>query len=283
METIKLLNVQISNVSLSEILEKIEAGGVLYTPNVDHLVRLQKDPNFYQIYMEADYRICDSQIMYYASRFLGSPIREKIAGSDFFPAFYRYYQHDENIRIFLLGSRAGVAQKAQEIINRKLGRNIIVGAHSPSFGFENYQDECQRLVELINRSDATVLAVGVGSPKQEKWIHQYKSQLKHIKIFMAIGATIDFEAGLVPRAPRLMSDSGLEWLYRLISEPKRLWKRYLVDDLLFFWLILKQRTNRYRNPFPEKVTPAATVKQVNPSHDQEQKSWNKQDLSQVES
>jgi N-acetylglucosaminyldiphosphoundecaprenol N-acetyl-beta-D-mannosaminyltransferase len=270
METIGLLNTQISNVSLTEILEEIRAGGILFTPNVDHLVRLQKDPDFYQIYKDADYRICDSQIVYYASRFLGSPIREKIAGSDFFPAFYRYYQHDENIRIFLLGSRSGVAQRAQEIINRKLGRNIIVAAHSPSFGFESRQDECQRLVDLINRSNATVLAVGVGSPKQEKWIHQYKSQLKHVKIFMAIGATIDFEAGVLRRAPRPISEAGLEWLYRLISEPKRLWKRYLVDDLLFFWLILKQKANRYRNPFSEKIPTTATVSQVDPNRSQEQ-------------
>lgn len=253
MQNIRLLNTEITNISLSELLEKIRLGGVVFTPNVNHVVRLQKDLDFYQIYQDADYKVCDSQIIVYASYFLGCSIQEKISGSDFFPAFYHYFREDEDIRIFLIGSREGVARKAQEMINRKLDRNMIVAAYSPSFGFENHQAECEKLVDLINQSGATVLAIGVGSPKQEKWIHQYKSQLKNIKIFLAIGATIDFEAGEVSRAPRWMRDVGLEWFYRLLSEPKRLWKRYLVDDWIFFWLILKQKFNCYQNPFSART------------------------------
>ena len=100
------------------------------------------------------------------------------------------------------------------------------------------------------------LAVGVGAPKQEKWILKYKDLMPNVKIFMAIGATIDFEAGNVKRAPQWMSRYGLEWLYRLLSEPSRLWKRYLVDDLPFFWLILKQRFGWYRNSFEKKEADA---------------------------
>ena len=95
---------------------------------------------------------------------------------------------------------------------------------------------------------ATVLAVGDGAPKQEKWICKYKDRMPNVRIFLAIGATIDFEAGNVSRAPKWMSDTGLEWLYRLVMEPNRLWRRYLLEDPLFFWLVLKQKLNLYAAP-----------------------------------
>lgn len=139
-----------------------------------------------------------------------------------------------------MGGAEGIAARAQERLNHRIGRQIIVQAHSPSFGFEKDEEECQRILEMIRQSPANVLVVGVGAPKQEKWIATYKDQLPSIDIFMAVGAAIDFEAGNKPRAPELMSKLGLEWLYRLASEPNRLWKRYLLDDFPFLWLISKE-------------------------------------------
>ena len=186
---------------------------------------------------------------------MGNPIKEKISGSDLFPAFYEYNKYNEDVRIFLLGAKEGVAQKALENINRKVGREIVIAAHSPSFGFEKDEQECQDIIDRINHSEATVLAVGVGAPKQEKWIAKYRDRLPKIKIFLAIGATIDFEAGEVARSPKVMSEMGLEWLYRLSSEPNRLWKRYLVDSLPLFWLVGKQKLNQYRfsPPSPDRI------------------------------
>lgn len=209
---------------------------------------MQKDPELLEAYQLSNYRVCDSKIVQYASQFLGTPIKEKISGSDLFPAFYEYNKKNKNIKIFLLGASEGVAQQAKEKINHKVNRNIIVDAHSPSFGFEKNEKECQQIIDRINQSGATVLAVGVGAPKQEKWIIKYRHRLPNIRIFLAIGATIDFEAGYKSRSPKWMSEVGLEWLYRLLSEPKRLWKRYLVDDVYFFWLILKQKLRRYQSP-----------------------------------
>lgn len=245
MKRVKILNIFLDNSSLRELLTEL-VEGVVFTPNVDHMIKLQKDRDFFRIYQKADYRLCDSKILMYASRFLGTPLREKISGSDFFPAFYTYHKDNEKIKIFLLGARKGVAKKAQEIINAKIGRNIIVGSYSPTFGFENNEKECLEIVEIIKRSSATVLAVGVGAPKQEKWIYKYKDKLPNIKIFLAVGATIDFEAKNIKRAPQWMSDVGLEWLYRLLCEPRRLWKRYLIEDLPFLWLILLQKFNCYK-------------------------------------
>ncbi len=242
---INLLNIEIDNVFKTEVLENLQSG-IVFTPNVDHLMKLQNDQEFLQAYNIADYKLCDSQILMYASRFLGQPIKEKISGSDFFPAFYNFHKQNEQIKVFLLGAAKGVAIKAQEKINGKVRRNMIVDSYSPPFGFENNEAECKLIIEMINRSDATVLAVGLGAPKQEKWIYKYRYQLPNIKIFLAIGATIDFEAGNLQRAPRYISDLGLEWLYRMIFEPKRLWKRYLIEGLPFFGLVLRQKLNVYK-------------------------------------
>jgi N-acetylglucosaminyldiphosphoundecaprenol N-acetyl-beta-D-mannosaminyltransferase len=248
MNQVELLNVSIDNVSQSEFLKNLKSG-IVFTPNVDHLMKLQHDPEFFQTYKSATYKICDSKILFYVSRILGTPIKEKISGSDLFPAFYEYHKNNEDIKIFLLGAREGVALKAQEKINSQVGRNMVVGAHSPSFGFEKNEEECLKIIDIINQSGATVLAVGVGAPKQENFISKYKDKLPNIKIFLAIGATIDFEAGNIKRAPKWLSEIGLEWLYRLLAEPKRLWKRYLVHGPSFFGLILKQKLNLYVNPF----------------------------------
>ena len=247
---INILNIWIDNLSKNELLAKIQSG-IVVTPNVDHLIKLQTDWEFLQAYNIADYKLCDSQIVIYASRFLGTPIKEKISGSDFFPAFYDYHRNNEGIKIFLLGAEPGVATKARHKINYQVGRDIIVGSHSPSFGFENNETECMEIVETIKNSGATVLAIGVGAPKQEKWIYKYRHQLPNIKIFLAIGATINFEAGNVKRSPKWLSEVGLEWLYRLLSEPRRLWKRYLIEGLPFFWLILQQKLDLYRMPMSE--------------------------------
>lgn len=252
MKKVKLLNIEIDNVSLEEILQKLDSGVVL-TPNIDHLMQLQTDRDFYNIYRCADYKLCDSQLLFYVSRLLGTPIKEKIAGADFFPAFYTHHRNNKNTRIFLLGgSNQAVARQASLKINHKVGRNIVVGSYSPSFGFENDERECMEIVKMINRTNATVLAVGLGAPKQEKWIHKYQSLLPKIKIFLPIGATINFEAGKQKRAPQWMRARGLEWLHRLLYEPGRLWHRYLIKDLPFFWLILLQKLNVYKMPFDEK-------------------------------
>lgn len=251
MDKVKVLNISIDNLSTQELLHKLDLyGGILFTPNVDHMINLQKDKDFYHAYQKADYRVCDGQVLRYTVKlFLGQSIKEKISGSDFFPTFCDYHKNNKNIKIFLLGAAEGVAKKAQEKINTRVGRELVVDVHSPSYGFEKDEEECLKIIDLINNSGANVLAVGVGAPKQEKWIIKYKEKLSNITIFMAIGATIDFEAGHKPRAPKWVSEAGLETFFRLSSEPKRLWKRYLVNDPPIFLWLMKQKLNLYKNPF----------------------------------
>ena len=244
----RILNIDFNNISKQELLEKLTRG-FLVTPNVDHLVKLQKDKEFYNVYQSADWVICDSKIVGLALRFLRSPIKEVIPGSSFFPAFCEFHKNNENVRIFLLGAAEGVALKARENINKKIGREIVVGAHSPSYGFEKNLKECNEIIDIINSTDATVLLVGVGAPKQEKWIYHNRNKLNKIKLFLPLGATIDFEAGKIKRAPMFFQRFALEWLYRIYCEPKRMFKRYFCDDLSFFVYLFKDFFRMYKNPF----------------------------------
>lgn len=248
MKTIDFLNTKIQVTTQKELLKNLKKG-VLITPNVDHLVKLQTDKDFYDVYQKAEWVVCDSKILYLMSKLLKEPLPEAIPGSSFFTAFYEYHKDDSKCKIFLLGAAEGIADKAMKRINEKLGRNIVVGAHSPSYGFEKKEKECEELINIVNNSEANVVLVGVGAPKQEKWIMKYKDRMPNVDIWMALGATIDFEAGTLKRAPLIWQKYGMEWLYRCIKEPKRLFKRYFVDDMKFFYYFTKQLLGIYKNPF----------------------------------
>lgn len=245
---IKILNVEIDSISQDELLAQLKRG-VLVTPNVDQIVKMQSDREFYEIVKKSEWVVCDSKILYLFSKFTKQPLKAVIPGSSFFPAFYEYHKNDENCKIFLLGAMDGVAQKAMERINKKVGRDIVVGAYSPSYGFEKKQEENESIYQMINNCGANVVLVGVGCPKQEKWIDCHKSMMPEVEIWMALGATIDFEAGNIKRAPKMWQKLYLEWFYRFLQEPKRMYKRYFIDDPKFFWYFLKQLVGAYKNPF----------------------------------
>jgi N-acetylglucosaminyldiphosphoundecaprenol N-acetyl-beta-D-mannosaminyltransferase len=242
----RILNIEILSVTKDFLLENMNEG-VLFTPNVDHLVRLQKDKSFYEIYQKADWVICDSKIVNLGAKFLSKPFVEVIPGSSFFTAFYEYHKKSNN-KIFLLGAKEGVAKLAMQNINKKTNSTIICDFYSPSFGFETNEEECNLIIDKINASEANILVVGLGAPKQEFWIMKNKDKLNNIKLLMALGATIDFEAGTLKRAPKIFQKLSLEWFYRFLMEPKRLWRRYL-GNFSFFYYIFKQKFNSYKNPF----------------------------------
>ena len=136
---------------------------------------------------------------------------------------------------------------AQDRINRLAGREIVVGAHGPSFNFVNDEKETAEAIAMVNASGATCLIVGLGAPKQEIWIDRNRSRMPGIKVYMGVGATIDYEAEAVRRAPGWMTRNGLEWIYRMATEPRRYWRRYS-RTVEFFWLVLLDRLGLYRAP-----------------------------------
>ena len=248
MDKIRILNIDVLNITRQQLLENLHEG-VLITPNLDHLIKLQKDREFYECYQKADWVVCDSNILRLFSKLLKKPFVEAIPGSSFFTSYYMYHKDDADCKIFLLGAKEGVADKAMERINSRVGRQIVVGAHSPSYGFEKNEKECAEIVDIINGSGANVVLVGVGAPKQEKWIMKYKDRMPGVNLWMALGATIDFEAGNVKRAPKIFQKLAMEWLYRFCMEPMRLFHRYFVDDIRFFWYFGKQLLGIYKDPF----------------------------------
>lgn len=248
METTRVLNIDIDLITRDDLLAQLKEG-VLITPNLDHLIKLQKDKEFYNCYQKSEWVVCDSVILCWLSKLLKKSVPEPIPGSSFFHSYYQYHKDDADCKIFLLGAREGVAALAQQKINDRVGREIVIGAHSPSFGFERKEDEINDIIDIINNSGANVVLVGVGAPKQEKWIMNYKERMPNVKVWMALGATIDFEAGVLKRAPNWIRKTGMEWLYRCFMEPKRLFRRYFIDDMKFFWYYAKQLLGVYKNPF----------------------------------
>lgn len=242
-----ILNVEITSLTFHKLLEQLEHG-VLITPNVNHLVQLQKDQELYDIYHRAEWVVCDSRVLYLCSKLLPSSVKEPIPGSSFFHAYYQHHRDDDDCRIFLLGAKSG-AEVAMERINKRVGRRMVVGAISPSMGFEHNMEENESICRCIRESGATVVVIGVGCPKQEKWIYAHKDMLPGVRLWMALGATIDFEAGNERRAPWLLQRLCLEWFYRFLQAPRKRFRRYFIDDPKFFWYFAKQLAGKYKNPF----------------------------------
>lgn len=244
---VRLLNVDVDNITMDELLE-VRRGAIL-TLHVDMLAKLQKDRDFYRLVPEFDVVTCDSQILVWAARLLGTPVKARVSGSDYFPRFYERYAGDPSITIFLLGAMDDIAEQAMARINAKVGRQMVVGAYGPPAGWQQDPDEVERMIKLVNESGATALLVGLGAGAQERFIVEHRHELPTVALFLPLGGTIDYEAGAVVRPPSWITNVGLEWFWRLAREPRRRWRRYLVHQPPVIWHLAQQRLGRYHNPF----------------------------------
>ena len=251
----RMLNVWVDNLSMKQLMATLDKG-IVFTLNPDHLYHLQRNRDFYDAYRQADFITSDSKYVYWGLGWIGRRIQEKVSGSDIVPAYCAHHRDNPAVRVFMLGAAPGIAQKALEVINTREGREVVVGAHSPSMNFVKDEREIADVIRIINDSGATCLIIGLGAPKQEIWITRYRSAMPNVKVYMGVGATIDYEAGAVDRAPRWMTRIGLEWLYRITTEPKRYWRRYL-RDMEYFWLLLLDGLGLYRSPM-QGAKPAST-------------------------
>ena len=214
------------------------------TANVDHVVRFHRCPEVRPLYHGADLVVADGMPLVWASRLLGDPLPERVAGSDLFPALCARAA-EAGLSVFLLGGAPGTAQRSAEVLQARNPRLRVVGTYCPPYGFEDDTAESQRVVDAVRGARPDILFVGLGSPKQEKWIVANHATCG-ARLSIGVGVSFSFVCGDVVRAPHWMRRTGLEWLHRLCQEPQRLWKRYLVDDLLFFLLLAKSLPNRQR-------------------------------------
>ena len=244
----RLLNISVDDLSMNEAVEavdklvKAKENAYVVTPNVDHIIKVEHDLEFRKIYEDADLILTDGMPLIWISKFLKNPIKEKVSGSDLFPKICQL-SAEKGYKMFLLGAGEGVAKIAQINLERKFPGLNICGTYSPPMGFENDKKELSKIMGILQHSQADILIVGLGCPKQEKFIYKYRKEYK-IAVSLALGASIDFEAGKVKRAPVWMQKCGLEWFYRLCKEPKRMFKRYIVDDMKIFAIFIKYRKNK---------------------------------------
>jgi N-acetylglucosaminyldiphosphoundecaprenol N-acetyl-beta-D-mannosaminyltransferase len=232
----------IHNISFADAVERIlkmareDKASYVVTPNTDHIVQLQKNTLLQRIYVEADLVVADGMPIVWASYLLGEPLKAKVSGSDLMPELCRRAAED-GLKIFLMGAAPGVARCAADTLTAMYPSLNIVGVESPPVGFDKDETQNRSYVDLIKKSRADIVFVGLGAPKQEIWIYRNHMAVGH-GVMLGVGASIDFIAGHIKRAPKFMQKTGTEWIYRLGQEPLRLWRRYL-GDFVFVGIVFK--------------------------------------------
>ncbi len=240
-QRIRIGHIQIDVLTFAAALDAIEClvlarqGGLVFTPNVDHVVNAEKNEAFRNAYRAASLSLVDGQPLVWVSRRLKTPLPEKISGSDLvWPLLER--AASRGWRVYLLGGGVGVADKAAMLFRDKLGVHVV-GTAAPRIEMGSHDDH-MRVIAQMQEAKPDLVLVALGSPKQELLVHDIADAMKPA-VFLGVGAALDFLVGAAPRAPKWMSRSGLEWLHRLIREPGRLWRRYLIDDLQFLNILLR--------------------------------------------
>ena len=221
-----------------DVVEELIAagrGGAVFTPNVDHVMIAHENRLMRSAYARADLSIADGMPIVWASHLLRSPIPERVAGSDFVPLLLGR-SAVRGWRVYFLGGAPGVAETARQRILENLPDLQVVGVDSPRFDADEPWERQASVVDRVRAARPDLVLVAFGAPKQEIWIDRARDDLGPA-VLLGVGASLDFLAGTVPRAPRWMARSGLEWLFRLSREPRRLSHRYLVRDPQFLLVL----------------------------------------------
>ena len=240
-----LLNTYINNLTMSETIEEIEnmissnRKSYVVAINVDVVMKIENDAYLKKIVDNADMVLVDGKPLVWISKYYGKPLKAKISGSDLVPLLCEVAAQ-KNYSLFIIGGKEGIAELAKKRIEDKLDGINIVGTYAPPMGFDKDSIELTKINKMISDAKPDLLIACFGCPKQEKWIYENINKYD-AKVSLCAGATVDFLAGNVKRAPKWMSEHGLEWFYRFLQEPKRMFKRYFVDDVKIFKLINKYR------------------------------------------
>lgn len=212
---VKVFDIKFDNLNMKEVLEKIEqflkSGKQHYIvlPYSEFIVRAQKDKELRKILNEADLCLCEGRGLYFTLKFLGLSMKEEVNGVELIYAIANNEQRTMN-SVFLLGGTDEVVKKTAD----RLGDKVI--------GWEHGYQDLNKVIDKINKAKPDVLLVGLGSPKQEKWIYNNLKKMPSVKVAIGVGGAFDFISGKIKRAPKFMQKSGLEWLWRLIIQPKRI-------------------------------------------------------------
>lgn len=244
---INFMGIRLNNMTAEEILDHVDYCIQRRTPcqivgvNVDQALRVIEDKYSKKIFDNAEIVFTDGKPIIWMAKWLKRPIVEKISGPDLMLLLCERAAK-KKYKIFLLGAGPGVAAKAAKKLENDYPGLQCVGTYSPPFGFEKNPNEIEKIVSMLKESGADQLFVGMGSPKQDIFIYENMDKYQ-IPVSYSMGAALDFLGGDVKRAPRWMSDHGLEWLHRVMQDPKRLVRRYLVEDIRIIYYYRKFRAS----------------------------------------
>jgi N-acetylglucosaminyldiphosphoundecaprenol N-acetyl-beta-D-mannosaminyltransferase len=246
MRRVRILDMPFDNISRAEaaaIVEQFAQGDrarMVCTPNADHVMLIRRDAVFRRIIERADLVVSDGMAVVYASRLLGTRLRENVGGRLLMLAIAARCAA-RGLRVFLVGGRtAADAERAGRRLVDQFPGLSLAGTYTPPFMADFEGAEGERMLAAVNVASPDVLFVCLGTPKQEKWIAQNLARL-HVRVSMGVGAALDLLAGRIPEVPGWMTRVGLEWLFRLAHEPRRLGRRYLIRGPAFIALVLRER------------------------------------------
>ena len=243
-DAVDLCGVTINSLTLADVLQAVDvriAGrepGYICTPNVDHVVLYQTHTQFRDSYGSAFLILPDGVPIIWASHLLGKPLRRKISGSDL---IYSLSEHAarEGHSVFFLGATEGVAEEAARVLTERYPGLKVAGCYSPPSDFENDPEENAKVIGLLREAAPDICYVALGTPKQCIW-NWKNHKSSGVPVLIGVGGSFDFVTGKQKRAPRAMQRMGLEWLWRLCRDPRRLWRRYLVRDMRFVPLVWRE-------------------------------------------
>lgn len=237
LRSIRLMGVRLEVVTERQAVEHVLAelgggrGGQVVTVNLDILRRCDRDPSFREHVNRAPLVVADGMPLVWVSRVRGTPLPERVAGSSMVGSL-AVAAAGAGRSIFLLGGAPGAAEGAMDTLRKTAPGLQVVGAYCPAFGFEKDPGELRRIEDALAAASPDIVYVALGSPKQEHLIERLRPMFPNAW-FLGVGISLGFLSGQVKRAPRLVQAAGLEWVHRLVQEPRRLARRYLVDGIPF--------------------------------------------------
>jgi N-acetylglucosaminyldiphosphoundecaprenol N-acetyl-beta-D-mannosaminyltransferase len=250
--SVHLLGVRIDAVTVAQAIGAFQRmietrrPSLVFNVNVDICMQIRRDPTLGAIFRSADLVLADGTPMMWAARLLKSPLPERVSGSDFVTTFCGVAAN-AGYRLFLLGAAPGVAWRAKIALEDMHPGLQIVDTYSPPYGFEHDEVENNRILERVTRAAPDVLFAAFGAPKEQQWLFRFRSDLG-VPVSMGIGSSLDYLGGRLRRAPQWMQVWGLEWSYRLVQEPRRLSRRYLIDDSPFFYYVFREMLRQRNEP-----------------------------------
>ena len=239
---IQMLNTCINNLTMQETLsvvnDKIASKEQIHhvVVNAGKIVAMQTDLQLRKSVNESDLINADGQSVVWASKILGKPLKERVAGIDLMENLVKI-AYNRKYKIFFFGAKEDVVKEVVQKYTQEYSSDIIAGYRN---GYFDKSDE-QSIARQISSSGANILFVAISSPTKENFLYENKELLKNVNFIMGVGGSFDVVSGKVKRAPIWMQNYGLEWFYRFAQEPKRMWKRYLVGNSRFILLVLKER------------------------------------------